>query len=102
MLCYNVTQEVGGADLSGGSMASSLFSFIERLHEGRTWGAVLDAGAGVNPTGWVAGLPTARWTAVTAATAHAAQVKAMVEPRMRPGDRLVVGNWMDQDLLAGE
>ncbi|RYY42508.1 MAG: hypothetical protein EOP59_09855 [Sphingomonadales bacterium] len=48
------------------------------------------------------GLATERWTAVTGAEGHAAQVHALAAPAMRPQDALLVGNWTDPALLAGE
>jgi hypothetical protein len=41
-------------------------------------------------------------TAVTAAPEMAAQARRAVGPALRPHDRLLVGNWTDPDLLAGE
>lgn len=82
-------------------MASALFAHIESQHEGE-WGSVLDAGVGVNSAEWLTTLPTDRWTGVTAARGHARQVAAAVGDRMRPQDRLLLGNWMDAALLAGE
>lgn len=43
-----------------------------------------------------------RWVAVTGATAHAAQVRDAVAPLRRAQDRLVVANWADATLLAGD
>jgi hypothetical protein len=47
-------------------------------------------------------LDTECCTAVTGAPAMAAQIKRLVGERLRPQDRLLVGNWADPDLLAGE
>ncbi|MFC3076627.1 class I SAM-dependent methyltransferase [Phenylobacterium terrae] len=80
-------------------MASRLFEFIAARHEG-PWGAVLDAGTGVHSAGWLAGLPTESLTLVTAAPAHADQVRRSVP--LRPADRLLVGDWADPAFLAGE
>jgi hypothetical protein len=41
-------------------------------------------------------------TAVTGSPDDAAQVQTIVGEWTRPNDRLVVGNWADPDLLAGE
>lgn len=81
---------------------SALFGCIERLHGSLPWGSVLDAGVGVNSARWVVSLPTERWTAVTASTGHARQVEGAIGERMRPQDRLVIGNWVDPGLLANE
>lgn len=83
-------------------MVSGLFRHIEQLQDGTPWGAVLDAGVGVNSAEWMTALTTSRWTAVTAAPGHARQVREAVGGRMREQDRLLVGNWMDPGLLAGE
>jgi hypothetical protein len=83
-------------------MASALFAFIQQLQDDRPWGAALDAGAGMASTTWLASLETARWTAITAASEHAAQIRSAVASQVRPQDRLLVGNWMDDALLSGE
>lgn len=83
-------------------MASLLFEHIEQLQGDRPWGALLDAGTGVNSSNWVASLRTERWTAVTGAPGHAAQVRQSLGDRMRPQDRLIVANWMDEGLVRGE
>lgn len=81
---------------------SALFAYIEGLQGERPFGSVLDAGTGTHSMRWLSGIETSRWTAVTGASAHAAQVRKAVGARMRPQDRLLVGNWTDPDLLAGE
>lgn len=82
--------------------SSRLFRHIEALQGDIPWGSVLDAGTGTNSIGWVAVLPSARWTAVTGAEGHAVQTRDAVEARRRPQDRIVLGNWADPALLAGE
>lgn len=79
---------------------SRLFQFIAEVHEASPWGHVLDAGTGVNSAGWLASLPTASLTLVTAAPAHADQVRR--HTGLRACDRLLVGNWADPSFLAGE
>ena len=79
-----------------------LFAHIETLHGDRTWGSVLDAGTGVNSADWTLSLPTKTWTGITAAPGHAVQVKDAVGERLRRDDRLLIGNWMDPELLKGE
>lgn len=81
---------------------SALFRHIETLQGERPWGTVLDAGTGTNSIGWVTSIPTERWIAVSGAVAHAAQVRDVAEPVRRPQDRIIVGNWADPTLLAGE
>ncbi len=81
---------------------SALFRHIERLHGDSAWGSVLDAGTGTHSIGWIGALPTERWTAVTGAEGHAAQVRKVVKGIQRPQDRIILGNWADPALLAGE
>ncbi len=82
--------------------SSRLFGYIESLQRERPWGAVLDAGTGTNSIGWIASLPTERWTAVTGAEGHAVQCRNAVEARRRPRDCIIVGNWADSTLLSNE
>jgi hypothetical protein len=84
------------------SAASSLFRHIAALHGDRPWGAMLDAGTGSGSIGWIQSLDTRRWTAVTGAAGHAEQVRDLSEAKRRPDDRIVLGNWADPALLAGE
>jgi hypothetical protein len=81
---------------------SKLFVQIEQLQAGAPWGSLLDAGTGTHSIGWVSSLATDRWTAVTGAERHAVQVRDTVELVRRPQDRIVLGNWVDPDLLVGE
>jgi len=81
---------------------ASLYDRITALHGYRPWGAVLDAGTGRGSMRWLLGLNTQRWTAITGAEAMAAHTRREIGPRMREVDRLLVGNWMDPNLLAGE
>jgi hypothetical protein len=82
--------------------ASTLFRHVEALQGDRPWGAFLDAGTGSGSIRWLQTLATERWTAVTGAEGHARQVRDLSEARRRPGDRIVLGNWADPALLAGE
>ncbi|MGX9962915.1 hypothetical protein ACVFYP_06305 [Roseomonas sp. F4] len=79
-----------------------LFGVLERLQGDLPWGAVLDAGTGPNSARWIGGLPTTRWTAVSADPAQLAETRAALGGAIRPQDRLVAGNWADPALLAGE
>jgi len=81
---------------------SALFRAIESLQGREPWGRLLDAGTGTNSIGWIGSLATERWTAVTGAEAHAAQVRNAIAAKRRAEDRIVVGNWADSALLAGE
>jgi hypothetical protein len=82
--------------------ASGLFRHVEALQGDRPWGAFLDAGTGSGSIRWLQTLATERWTAVTGAEGHARQVRDLSEARRRPADRIVLGNWADPALLAGE
>ncbi|MBA4013547.1 MAG: hypothetical protein C0481_16920 [Phenylobacterium sp.] len=81
---------------------SALFRHIEQLQGDAPWGAFLDAGTGVNSALWSSALATDRWCAVTGSAGHGAQVQGRVGARLRAQDRLIVGNWTDPELLAGE
>jgi hypothetical protein len=81
---------------------SALFRHIETLHGDRLWGDVLDAGTGHNSLRWISSLTTRSWTAVTASPTMAEGVRAQSGVQMRGQDRLVIGNWSDPRLLAGE
>jgi hypothetical protein len=81
---------------------SDLFRHIETLQGEAEWGAFLDAGTGVNSALWGTGLKTQRWTAITGSRSHAEQVETEIGDRLRPQDRLIVGNWADSTLLEGE
>lgn len=81
---------------------SSLFGYIESLHGDQAWGSLLDAGTGVKSLEWILTLPTARWTAITAANSMADQMREALGDRMRSQDRLIVGNWINDSLLTGE
>lgn len=89
-------------DLKRPARASALFRSIEDLQGELPWGSFLDAGTGTHSIGWVASLPTERWTAISGAEGHAIQVRDAVEPLRREQDRIVLGNWADERLLAGE
>ena len=80
----------------------SLFNHVEALQGDIPWGRFLDAGTGVNSSLWSTGLTTDAWTGVTAAAGHADQVRASIGARFRSQDRLLLGNWTDETLLAGE
>lgn len=79
-----------------------LFALVERLHGDRPWGRVLDAGTGAHSLSWVMGLPTSAWTAVTGGEGGKDQLARRHADRVRPQDRLIVGDWAEPGLLAGE
>ena len=85
-----------------GRKLSGLYRHIERLQGERPWGAMLDAGTGVNSIRWVAGLATTCWTAVTCSAGEADRARNAIGEAERPKDRIVLGNWADAELLKGE
>lgn len=79
-----------------------MLGVVARLHGASPWGAVLDAGSGARSARWLSGLPTQRWTAVSADAEHLALCEAAVGSDRRPQDRFALGDWRDPALLAGE
>ncbi|MHA7833637.1 MAG: class I SAM-dependent methyltransferase [Algiphilus sp.] len=80
---------------------STLFDYIAQQHGDRQWGHILDAGTGAASMRWLRHLPAARLTAVTASDTMAKRVRDAVGA-LPDHARLVVGNWADETLLAGE
>lgn len=80
----------------------SLYDHITALHGDKPWGAVLDAGTGRGSMRWLLGLATERWTAITGSPQMAETTRREIGERQREQDRLIVGNWIDPDLLSGE
>ena len=83
-------------------MADSLFSTIEHFHDNEPWGSVLDAGTGDHSLGWICGLETERWVGITGDPHRRERMQRDFSARMGPQDELIVGNWTDPGLLAGE
>lgn len=81
---------------------SSLYEIVGKMHGDLPWGSVLDAGTGRGSLSWLLGLETRRWTAVTGAQGMADQLRSRFGASLREQDRLVLGNWMDPELLDGE
>ncbi len=81
---------------------SALYRHIESLQEGQSWGAVLDAGTGVNSIRWLSELSTDRWTAVTGSSAEAVLTRNALATGLRSVDRIALGNWADNQFLNGE
>ena len=81
---------------------SALYHYITRLHGERSWGALLDAGTGVNSICWVNELTTERWTAITGSPHEADLARRAIGDAQRSQDRIVIGNWADDQLLKGE
>lgn len=83
-------------------MADSLFSTIEHFHDNQPWGSVLDAGTGNHSLEWLCGLPTERWVGITGDPHRRDRMQRDFSARARAQDQLIVGNWTDPGLLAGE
>ncbi|MEO1656519.1 MAG: class I SAM-dependent methyltransferase [Pseudomonadota bacterium] len=81
---------------------SALYRHIAELQGERPWGGLLDAGTGANSIRWVSELSTERWTAVTGSAGEADLTRQAAGEAMRPQDRIVLGNWADEQLLKGE
>ncbi len=81
---------------------SSLLKHIETLQGNQPWGHVLDAGTGAKSLAWIAGLPSERWTAVTAQESMADSARQALTSPPRAADRIIIGNWADEELLPGE
>lgn len=79
-----------------------LFRKIEQLQGDAPWGHILDAGTGPTSLRWVASLQSSRWTAVTAQPSMVASARGALPASPRDGDRILAGNWADENLLAGE
>ncbi|MBH23233.1 MAG: hypothetical protein CMH57_01990 [Myxococcales bacterium] len=83
-------------------MGDQLFAQLEAWQGDDDWGSVLDAGTGDHSLSWILGLPTERWTAVTGDARRKARLEERYADRMRPEDRVVVGNWRDPVMLHDE
>lgn len=84
------------------TQAGSMYDVVAGMQEDLPWGSFLDAGTGRASMAWLLSRQTTDWTAITGSQSMADQVQREIGDRMRPRDRLVVGNWTDPDLLAGE
>ena len=90
------------SELSSSPLTGSLYDVVADMQGDLPWGSFLDAGTGQGSMSWLLSLQTTRWTAITGARNMAAQVERSVGDRLRTQDRIVVGNWMDEALLADE
>lgn len=80
----------------------TLYERVGELHGHRPWGSFLDAGTGPSSIRWLETLSTERWTAVTGSPQMREKTAQAMAAPPRAQDRLLVGNWMDPELLAGE
>jgi hypothetical protein len=85
-----------------GAGSASLYEEVAQLQAGQPWGHFLDAGTGRASLSWLLGQETEAWTAVTGSPAMLETVRQHAGDRLRAQDRLVLGNWMDAELLHGE
>lgn len=79
-----------------------LLRYIQALQGDKPWGSFLDAGTGVQSMRWVTELRSDRWTAISASPSHAERVQKAIQSAQRPKDQIVVGNWVNPNLLKGE
>lgn len=89
---------MGASSKSG----SGIFAAVEALHGDAPYGRVLDAGTGPKSLAWLTKLDTESITAVTGAKPMAAQVRKRLGAWQRPQDQMIIGNWANPKLLAGE
>lgn len=80
---------------------SAIFDYIAQQQGDRPWGNILDAGTGVASMRWLRSLPSAGFTAVTASDGMARSVSEATGT-LPDHARLIVGNWKDETLLAGQ
>ena len=77
-----------------------LFSTIERYHEQKPWGRMLDAGTGVNSVKWMLGLDCEDWLGITADRRMKDNVVKEAKLEADESDRIVVGNWMEESFCS--
>jgi len=77
-------------------MSDILFTAVETMNMPRNWGRFLDSGTGVHSVKWIQKLQTSEWVAITADNSMKASIMNDKDVKMRPCDKLVVGNWMDE------
>lgn len=80
----------------------SLYEQVTALQGSTPWGSFLDAGTGRASLSWLLEQDTARWTAITGSPAMLEQVRHSAAGRQRSQDQLLMGNWMDPELLRGD
>jgi len=79
-----------------------LSRYIETLQGDRSWGKILDAGTGVQSIRWIASLKSESWTAISASPQYVRQTQEAVKGKERSQDRILIGNWIDPNLLKDE
>lgn len=81
---------------------NSLFDYLASLQGATPWGDVLDAGTGWSSLDWLNRVPTRSLTAITACPRRAESLRRSFADSLRSQDRIVVGNWVDEELLRGQ
>jgi hypothetical protein len=83
------------------NMPDVLFDTVERYHAEKSWGRVLDAGTGLSSVKWMMRLASCTgWTAITADEQMKNTIMSDSSVSLRETDKLVVGNWMDNEFCA--
>ena len=95
------TQDPRGLEPPPGT-DDEVFQWLSTVLPTGSWGNVLDAGTGPTSLIWLASRPAATITAVTACDGMRETVVDEVGRFIDPSrDRLLVGNWRDEDFLRG-
>lgn len=81
---------------------SLLYRTVTALQGQTLWGDVLDAGTGPGSMRWLQSIDSRSWTAITGAETMARQIRRMPDFQPRDQDRLLVDNWINPELVAGE
>jgi hypothetical protein len=83
-------------------MGDSLFQTIEKFHQPRKWGRILDAGTGIHSIRWIQ--KVLKPDSFTAITADDAMKRSIINDTgvlpLRSCDKVVVGNWMDDEFCS--
>ena len=79
----------------------AIFQQIEMWYK-KPFGSVLDAGTGENSLKWLFSIPTHSITAVTGDPYRKNGLKFSFSQKLRPQDKIVHGNWNDENFLKTE
>jgi hypothetical protein len=79
-----------------------LFNAMVQFQGNAGWGRFLDAGTGLHSLKWIQGIPTSSWTAITADNNMRTNILSdeAIAMAMRQEDKVVVGNWMDEEFCS--
>ncbi|WP_019023356.1 MULTISPECIES: class I SAM-dependent methyltransferase [unclassified Thioalkalivibrio] len=97
-----MTSNTAHSSSTSANGTSPIFQAIEKAQGDQPWGSFLDAGTGRKSIEWISRLDTERWTAVTASQEMARTTRKAAGAARRRQDRILVGNWMSDQLLFGE